>query len=144
MGIAHGDETIPSHLGWAAFALMYGLAPSVVGAILLSPPLRFSRPDHLGAWAADGKPLVALVPAFDAYLRPGEARERFAALPQADVIGVDGARHPWARDPAAGRPARPSWRVGRRGRGRGRSGLSRATSRRQQQVRARGPGLSAR
>ena len=27
--------------------------------------------------------------------RPDEARERFAAIPQADVIGVDGAKHLW-------------------------------------------------
>ena len=77
---------------------MYGLDPSVVGAIVLSPPLRFSRPEHLLAWAADGKPLVALVPEFDDYLRPAEARERFGVIPQADVIGVDGAKHLWVGD----------------------------------------------
>jgi alpha/beta superfamily hydrolase len=88
-------------VGWSFgtdLALMYGLDPSVVGAILLSPPLRFSRPEHLAAWAADGKPLVALVPEHDDYLQPPEARERFGVVPQAQVIGVDGAKHLWVGD----------------------------------------------
>src|SRR5947209_7172876 len=52
-------------VGWSFgtdLALMYGTDPGVVGAILLSPPLRFSRPEHLQAWAESGKRLVALVP----------------------------------------------------------------------------------
>ena len=85
-------------VGWSFgtdLALMYGCDPSVVGAILLSPPLRFSRPEHLEVWAASGKPLVAIVPEHDDYLQPAEARERFAVVPQAEVIGVDGAKHLW-------------------------------------------------
>ena len=88
-------------VGWSFgtdLALMYGLDPSVVGAILLSPPLRYSRPEHLAAWAADGKPLIALVPEHDDYLQPPEARERFAVVPQAQVIGLDGAKHLWVGD----------------------------------------------
>jgi uncharacterized protein len=38
---------------------------------------------------------VALVPEFDDYLRPDEARARFARVPQAEVVGVDGAKHLW-------------------------------------------------
>ena len=37
----------------------------------------------------------ALVPEHDDYLRPDEARARFARVPQAHVIGVDGAKHLW-------------------------------------------------
>ncbi|WP_313407402.1 alpha/beta hydrolase [Aeromicrobium sp.] len=88
-------------VGWSFgtdLTLMYGLEPDVAGAILLSPPLRFSEPRHLEAWAADGRPLTALVPEFDDYLRPAEARERFAVVPQAEVIGVDGAKHLWVGD----------------------------------------------
>jgi uncharacterized protein len=88
-------------LGWSFgtdLTLMHGLDPAVVGAILLSPPLRFSRPEHLAAWAASGKPVTALVPEFDDYLRPAEARERFAAIGQAEVIGVPGAKHLWVGD----------------------------------------------
>lgn len=85
-------------VGWSFgtdLALMYGCDPSVVGAILLSPPLRFSAPEHLDVWAAAGKPLVVLVPEHDDYVQPAEARERFAVVPQAEVIGVDRAKHLW-------------------------------------------------
>jgi hypothetical protein len=70
----------------------------VVGAILLSPPLRFATGEHLAAWAAAGKPVTALVPEFDDYLRPAEAAKRFAAIPQAEVVGVPGAKHLWVGD----------------------------------------------
>jgi alpha/beta superfamily hydrolase len=88
-------------LGWSFgtdLALRYGNEPSVVGAILLSPPLRSAGPEDLAGWARSGKPVVALVPEFDDYLRPEEARERFAAIPQAKVIGVPGAKHLWVGD----------------------------------------------
>jgi alpha/beta superfamily hydrolase len=85
-------------VGWSFgtdLALMYGCDPSVVGAVLLSPPLRFSAPEHLAVWAASGKPLVAIVPEHDDYLQPPEARERFAVVPQAQVVGVERAKHLW-------------------------------------------------
>src|SRR3954463_5271698 len=88
-------------LGWSFgtdLALMHGLDPAVQGAVLLSPPLRFSLPAHLSTWAESGKPLVALVPEHDDYLRPEEARKRFAAVPHAEVIAVEGARHLWVGD----------------------------------------------
>jgi hypothetical protein len=46
-------------------------------------------------WADGGKPLVALVPEHDDYLRPAEAEQRFAAVPQARVVGIEGGRHLW-------------------------------------------------
>ena len=88
-------------VGWSFgtdLALMYGTDPSVVGAILLSPPLRFSQPEHLTAWAATGKPLIALVPEHDDYLQPPEARDRFGVVPQCQVIEVEGAKHLWVGD----------------------------------------------
>jgi len=93
-------------LGWSFgtdLALMHGLDPSVTGAILLSPPLRFSTDEHLDAWAASGKPVLALVPEHDDYLQPPEARERFARIPQAEVVGVEGAKHLWVGEPAVRR-----------------------------------------
>lgn len=93
-------------LGWSFgtdLALMHGLDPSVEGAILLSPPLRYARAEHLDAWAASGKPVVALVPEHDDYLRPAEATERFARIPQAEVIGVEGAKHLWVGEPSVRR-----------------------------------------
>lgn len=86
----------PWLVGWSFgtdLALKYGCDPAVVGAILISPPLRFTEAAELSTWAAAGTPLVALVPEFDDYLRPDEARTRFAPVPQAEVVGVPGAKH---------------------------------------------------
>ena len=81
-------EGLPSIwlLGWSFgtdLALRYGCDPSVVGAVLISPPLRYSQPSDLAVWAQSGKPLTALVPELDDFLRPAEARQRFAVVPQA-------------------------------------------------------------
>jgi hypothetical protein len=48
--------------------------------------------DH-DRWAADGRPLVAVVPELDDYLRPPEARQRFARVPQARVVEVERSKH---------------------------------------------------
>jgi alpha/beta superfamily hydrolase len=88
-------------VGWSFgtdLTLMHGNDPAVKGAILLSPPLRFSEEEHLRAWAESGKPVTALVPEHDDYLQPPEARQRFAVLPQAEVVGVEGAKHLWVGD----------------------------------------------
>ncbi|MCH8612379.1 alpha/beta hydrolase [Arsenicicoccus dermatophilus] len=85
-------------VGWSFgtdLTLMYGLEPAIEGAVLLSPPLRWTQPEHLREWAVDGRPLVALVPEHDDYLQPEEARERFALVPQAEVVGIDGCKHLW-------------------------------------------------
>lgn len=85
-------------LGWSfgtELTLMWGALPPVDGAILLSPPLRRATDEDLDTWAASGKPLIAMVPELDDYLRPEEARQRFARVPKATVIGVDGAKHLW-------------------------------------------------
>ena len=47
--------------------------------------------------------MLALVPELDDYLRPDEARRRFARVPQAEVIGVDGAQHLWVGEPSVRR-----------------------------------------
>jgi alpha/beta superfamily hydrolase len=88
-------------LGWSFgtdLVLRYGCDPAVVGTIQLSPPLRSSTVEDLRVWARSGKPVVALVPELDDYLRPAEARERFAVIPQAEVVGVAGAKHLWVGD----------------------------------------------
>jgi uncharacterized protein len=89
-------------LGWSfgtELALKWGRDPLVEGAILLSPPLHRATDADLDAWAEFGRPLVALVPERDDYLRPEEARERFKRVPQAEVIGVDDAKHLWVGEP---------------------------------------------
>jgi alpha/beta superfamily hydrolase len=94
---------LPRHwlVGWSFgtdLALKYGCDPTIEGAILLSPPLRFSTEEELKVWAESGKPVTALVPEFDDYLRPAVARERFAVIPQAEVVGITGAKHLWVGD----------------------------------------------
>lgn len=84
--------------GWSfgtELTLRWGLLPGVQGGILLSPPLRRAGDKDLDNWAESGRPLTVLVPEFDDYLRPDEARQRFARVPKAEVIGVDGAKHLW-------------------------------------------------
>jgi alpha/beta superfamily hydrolase len=93
-------------LGWSFgtdLALSHGLDPAIEGAILLSPPLRWTPPDQLDAWAGAGKPVVALVPELDDFLTPDEARPRFARVPQAEVVAVEGVRHLWVGEPAVHR-----------------------------------------
>jgi alpha/beta superfamily hydrolase len=89
-------------LGWSfgtELALAWGNDPAVEGAILLSPPLRRVGDPELDGWAASGRALTALVPEMDDYLRPDEAKSRFARVPQADVIGVERAKHLWVGEP---------------------------------------------
>ena len=90
-------------LGWSfgtELALKWGNEPAVEGAILLSPPLKRAGDAELDAWAASGKPLLVLVPELDDYLRPDEARRRFARVPQAELIAVDRAKHLWVGEPS--------------------------------------------
>jgi uncharacterized protein len=88
-------------VGWSfgtELALRHGCDPAVTGAVLLSPPLRRADDADLAVWARSGKPLLVLVPEHDDYLRPAQARERFAAVPRAEVVGVEGAKHLWVGD----------------------------------------------
>ena len=92
----------PWLLGWSFgtdLALMHGLDPAIAGAILLSPPLRFSTEADLARWDASGTPLLALIPELDDYLRPEEAAQRFAGIRHAEVVGIPGARHLWVGEP---------------------------------------------
>ena len=65
---------------------------------MLFAVMTFSDEAHLAEWAESGKPVVALVPEHDDYLRPPEARERFAAIPQAEVVAMPDAKHLWVGD----------------------------------------------
>lgn len=88
----------PWLLGWSfgtELALKYGLEHSITGAILLSPPLHRATESDIAAWAGAVPQLVALVPELDDYLRPEEAVRRFSSVPDAQVIGVDRAKHLW-------------------------------------------------
>lgn len=88
----------PWLLGWSfgtEVALKYGLEHSIEGAILLSPPLHRATPDEVAAWRGDRRKLYALIPEYDDYLQPAEARRRFASVPDAHIIAVDGGKHLW-------------------------------------------------
>jgi alpha/beta superfamily hydrolase len=94
--VDYSDLPRPWLVGWSFgtdLALRYGLDPAVEGAVLLAPPVKAATDADLDRWAADGRPLVAVIPEFDDYLRPAEARERFARVPQAKVVVIDGAKH---------------------------------------------------
>lgn len=96
--VAERGLPAPWLLGWSfgtEVALKHGLAHPVVGAILLSPPLRRTSADELAAWAGSGKRLVAVVPELDDFLRPDEARERFAAVPETEFVAVEEGKHLW-------------------------------------------------
>jgi uncharacterized protein len=91
-------------LGWSFgtdLVLKFGRQPGVDAVVLLSPPLRYTSDDELAMWAhsvASGVapiPMTVLVPELDDFLRPAEAKHRFATVPQAEVTGVEDAKHLW-------------------------------------------------
>ncbi len=93
-------------VGWSfgtELAIKYGFDKDIAGAILLSPPLRRSGEQDLEKWIGSGKKLIALIPEHDEYLAPAAALERFAVLPEAEVIPVDGAKHLWVGEAATKR-----------------------------------------
>ncbi|MHA6667611.1 alpha/beta hydrolase [Homoserinimonas sp. A447] len=88
----------PWLVGWSfgtEVALRYGLQHPIVGAVLLSPPLHRATDADVAAWAGSGKRLVTVIPELDDYLRPEEARKRFAAVPEVEFVAVDDGRHLW-------------------------------------------------
>jgi len=96
----------PWLLGWSfgtELAIKYGLEHPIRGAILLSPPLHRASDIELAAWAGRDKKLVAVIPEFDDYLRPAEARERFASVPDTRFIAVEGGKHLWVGESATRR-----------------------------------------
>lgn len=88
----------PWLVGWSfgtELALKYGARHDIDGAILLSPPLHRTSAQEVAAWDGNGKRLVALIPELDDYLRPPEARERFAVVSDIELIEVEGGKHLW-------------------------------------------------
>ncbi|WP_292795262.1 alpha/beta hydrolase [Microbacterium sp. UBA6633] len=94
------DRALPRPwlVGWSfgtELALKYGADHDIEGILLLSPPLHRATAEEVAAWGETGHRVVILVPEFDDYLRPAEARERFATIPQAQLIAVEGGKHLW-------------------------------------------------
>ena len=88
----------PWLLGWSfgtEVALKHGLEEDVEGVILLSPPLHRTTDEELAAWAGSGRRMIVVVPELDDYLRPAEAAKRFASVPEAELVAVEGGKHLW-------------------------------------------------
>jgi len=85
-------------VGWSfgtELVLKYGFDKPVLGGILLSPPLHRTSEEELLNWVGVEKRLVALIPEFDDYLQPAEAKSRFSVIPQLELVSVEGAKHLW-------------------------------------------------
>lgn len=93
-------------VGWSfgtELAIKYGFDKNIAGAILLSPPLHRAGESDLVKWVGSQRKLVAIVPELDEYLAPKEAMIRFAVVPEAEVVAVDGAKHLWVGESATKR-----------------------------------------
>ena len=89
-------------VGWSfgtSIAISHARDSRVKGLILLSPTLLDIVDGDLEFWATDGRPITALIPEHDDYLKPDQAKVRFAVVPQIDLISVDGAKHLWVGEP---------------------------------------------
>jgi len=93
-------------VGWSfgtELAIKYGPDQDIAGAILLSPPLHRATEADLLRWNEFAKPMIALVPELDEFLKPKEAAERFALVPHAKVLAFDGEKHLWVGESATRR-----------------------------------------
>jgi alpha/beta superfamily hydrolase len=92
--------------GWSFgtdLALQHAKDPRHKGLILLSPPLRTTTKEQLEYWNTDPRPITALVPELDNYLKPDAARQRFAIVPKIKIIDVAAAKHLWIGEPSVHR-----------------------------------------
>ncbi|MFT4156572.1 MAG: alpha/beta hydrolase [Microbacterium sp.] len=92
------DLPRPWLVGWSfgtELALKYGREHDIEGIILLSPPLHRATDADVAAWANSDRDVVILVPELDDFLRPAEAARRFAPIPHARLVAVEGGRHLW-------------------------------------------------
>jgi len=93
-------------VGWSFgtdLALQHAKDPRHKGLILLSPPLRTTTDEQLKYWNSDQRPIIALVPELDDYLKPDEARSRFSIVPSIKIIAFDDAKHLWLGEPSVHR-----------------------------------------
>lgn len=89
-------------IGWSfgtELALKYAHDKRIKELILLSPPMIATNDEDLGFWKDDGRPITALIPEHDDYLKPDQARAKFSKLPNLKQINVAGAKHLWVGEP---------------------------------------------
>lgn len=92
--------------GWSFgtdLALQHAKDSRHKGLILLSPPLRTTTQEQLEYWNQDPRPITALIPELDDYLKPDAASQRFGVVPKIKIIAVDGAKHLWIGEPSVHR-----------------------------------------
>lgn len=68
---------------------------NIAGVILLAPPLRYTKEEDLIRWSDFDKPIYALIPELDDFLKPAEAKIRFSILPKLNLVPVTGGKHLW-------------------------------------------------
>lgn len=88
----------PWVVGWSfgtEVALNHSHTLDVAGLILLAPPLHRTSVETLERWNDNSTPIVAVIPELDDYLKPAEARERFAVIPRVEIVEVEDGKHLW-------------------------------------------------
>jgi len=83
-------------IGWSfgtELALQYARDERIKELILLSPPMLSTTEADLDFWIEDGRPISALIPELDDYLKPDAARVKFSKVKNLKQIDVAGAKH---------------------------------------------------
>jgi len=89
-------------IGWSfgtELALKYAHDNRIKELILLSPPMIATSDEDLAFWKEDGRPITALIPEHDDYLKPEAAKIRFSKVGNIKQINVNGAKHLWVGEP---------------------------------------------
>ena len=89
-------------IGWSfgtELALKYAQDKRIKELILLSPLMIATSDEDLEFWKKDGRPITALIPEHDDYLKPEAAKIRFSKIENIKQINVDGAKHLWVGEP---------------------------------------------
>ena len=89
-------------IGWSfgtELALKYARDKRIKELILLSPPMIATSEEDLEFWKEDGRPITALIPEHDDYLKPDQAKLKFSKLPNLKQIDVKDAKHLWVGEP---------------------------------------------
>lgn len=85
-------------LGWSFgtdVVLKHGNIGQVSGAILLSPPLRYTTAQEVASWEGSPRRIVAFVPEHDDFLPPDAAMAAFSVAPSIEIVPVPEAKHLW-------------------------------------------------
>ena len=89
-------------IGWSfgtELALKYARDKRIKELILLSPPMIATNDEDLEFWKEDDRPITALIPEHDDYLKPDQAKLKFSKLPNLKQIDVKDAKHLWVGEP---------------------------------------------